>query len=72
MLLNSMKFEGKLAEADEFSVLKRILLKRAIYGVDVQPFAVELAHLSLWIETFIFGTPLSFIEHHACRTQRRH
>lgn len=63
-VLRGMGFEGALAEADELAVLKRILLKRSIYGVDVQPFAIELAHLSLWIETFIFGTPLSFIEHH--------
>ncbi|MDE5831604.1 MAG: hypothetical protein K2H64_01215 [Desulfovibrio sp.] len=51
-------------EADEVAILKRILLKRALYGVDIQPFAAELAKLSLWIETFVFGTPLSFIEHH--------
>lgn len=51
-------------EIDELAILKRILLKRTIYGVDAQPFAVELTKLSLWIETFIFGTPLSFIEHH--------
>ncbi len=51
-------------KADEFAILKRILLKRTIYGVDLQPFAVELTKLSLWIETFVFGTPLSFIEHH--------
>ena len=63
-VLRGMGFSGALAEADELAVLKRILLKRSIYGVDVQPFAIELAHLSLWIETFIFGTPLSFIEHH--------
>lgn len=49
---------------DEFAVLKRLLLKQVIYGVDMQPFAVELAHLALWIDTFVFGTPLSFIEHH--------
>lgn len=51
-------------EVDEFAVLKRILLKRTIYGVDLQAFAVELTKLSLWIESFVFGTPLSFIEHH--------
>lgn len=51
-------------EVDELSILKRILLKRTLYGVDAQPFAVELTKLSLWIETFVFGTPLSFIEHH--------
>lgn len=53
-----------LADVDELAVLKRVLLKRVIYGVDLHAFAIDLAHLSLWIETFIFGTPLSFIEHH--------
>ena len=45
-------------------ILKRALLKRCIFGVDLNPFAVELARLSLWMDSFIFGTPLSFIEHH--------
>lgn len=54
-------------EPDEAQILKRSLLKRCIYGVDLNPFAVELARLSLWIDTFIFGTPLSFIEHHVVR-----
>ncbi|WP_438940167.1 Eco57I restriction-modification methylase domain-containing protein [Helicobacter heilmannii] len=49
---------------DELDVLKRLLLKRLIYGVDKNPFSVELAKLSLWIDSFIFGTPLSFLEHH--------
>ncbi|MDR3154046.1 MAG: hypothetical protein LBW85_07215 [Deltaproteobacteria bacterium] len=49
---------------DERDVLKRILLKKTIYGVDLSRFAVELTKLSLWLDTFIFGTPLSFIEHH--------
>lgn len=45
-------------------IIKRLLLKRCIYGVDLNPFAVELARLSLWMDSFVFGTPLSFIEHH--------
>ncbi|ABH02205.1 type I restriction enzyme R N terminus family protein (plasmid) [Borreliella afzelii PKo] len=45
-------------------VLKRMLLKKCIYGVDINPISVEITMLSLWINTFIFGTPLSFIEHH--------
>ncbi|MEN9911701.1 MAG: hypothetical protein RI956_145 [Pseudomonadota bacterium] len=51
-------------ELDDAQILKRALLKRCIYGVDLNPFAVELTRLSLWIDSFIFGTPLSFIEHH--------
>lgn len=51
-------------EVDESDIIKRILLKRMIYGIDLNPFSVELTKLSLWIDSFIFGTPLSFIEHH--------
>jgi len=62
--LRSLGLTPEQAGLDEFAVLKRILLKKVIFGVDVSPFAVELAQLALWIDTFIFGTPLSFIEHH--------
>ncbi|MCU0447738.1 MAG: Eco57I restriction-modification methylase domain-containing protein [Microscillaceae bacterium] len=51
-------------EVDELVLLKRLLLKKLIFGVDLNPFAVELTRLSLWLDTFILGTPLSFIEHH--------
>lgn len=51
-------------EVDESDIIKRLLLKRMIYGIDLNPFSVELTKLSLWIDSFIFGTPLSFIEHH--------
>lgn len=54
-------------EIDEGDILKRLLLKRIIFGVDLNPFSVELTKLSLWIDSFIFGTPLSFIEHHIKR-----
>jgi hypothetical protein len=57
-------FEEKDKEIDHAAVLKRILLKKIIYGVDSNHFAVELTKLSLWIDTFIFGTPLSFLKHH--------
>lgn len=57
-------FQTEDLNVDEISILKRILLKKNIYGVDIQQFSVELTCLSLWIESFIFGTPLSFLEHH--------
>lgn len=53
-----------LCRVSDEQIIKRLLLKRCIYGVDLNPFAVELARLSLWMDSFIFGTPLSFIEHH--------
>ncbi|MDR3154694.1 MAG: hypothetical protein LBW85_10610 [Deltaproteobacteria bacterium] len=52
---------------EERDVLKRILLKRTIYGVDVSQLAVELALVSLWVDTFVLGAPLVFIEHHVKR-----
>lgn len=51
-------------KADESDILKRLLLKRMVFGVDLNPFSIELTKLSLWIDSFIFGTPLSFLEHH--------
>jgi hypothetical protein len=38
-------------------------MKRCIYGVDLNV-AVELAKLSLWLDSFTLGAPLSFLDHH--------
>jgi len=38
--------------------------ERCMYGVDVNPLAVELAKLSLWVATAAKGVPLSFLNHH--------
>jgi hypothetical protein len=38
--------------------------ERCIYGVDINPLAVELAKLSLWVATAAKGVPLSFLDHH--------
>ncbi|WP_419261170.1 Eco57I restriction-modification methylase domain-containing protein [Borreliella afzelii] len=44
--------------------LRRMLLGKCIYGVDIDHISVQIAMLSLWINAFIFvGTPLSFIRH---------
>jgi hypothetical protein len=45
-------------------LLKRHVLKRCIYGVDLNPMAVELAKVSLWLDSFTLGAPLSFLDHH--------
>lgn len=63
-ILNYIKDFVQDYEVDESDILKRLLLKRIIYGVDLNPFSIELTKLSLWIDSFIFVTPLSFIEHH--------
>jgi hypothetical protein len=63
-MAEQMRFLNLAYEPEDAQILKRALLKRCIFGVDLNPFAVELARLSLWMDSFIFGTPLSFIEHH--------
>ena len=45
-------------------LVRRVILKRVIHGVDKNPMAVELAKLSLWLHTFTVGAPLSFLDHH--------
>jgi hypothetical protein len=49
---------------DDRHVVRRIVLKRCVYGVDSNPMAVELAKVSLWLHTFTAGAPLSFVDHH--------
>ena len=63
-IAEQLRFLNLDYQPDDAQILKRALLKRCIFGVDLNPFAVELARLSLWMDSFIFGTPLSFIEHH--------
>ncbi|MEB2774602.1 hypothetical protein SYJ56_04750 [Algoriphagus sp. D3-2-R+10] len=42
---------------------KREVIQRCVYGVDLNPAAVELCRLALWIEGHNSGKPLSFLEH---------
>jgi hypothetical protein len=49
---------------DDTALLTRLVMKRCIYGVDLNPMAVELAKLSLWLHSFTIGAPLSFLDHH--------
>jgi len=43
---------------------KRRVAQSCVYGVDLNPLAVELAKLSLWLTTVAKGRPLSFLDHH--------
>ena len=51
-------------QLDDPQLVKRMVLKRCVYGADKNPMAVELAKVSLWLHTFTVGAPLSFIDHH--------
>lgn len=52
------------SEEDELVYWKRQVVNSCIYGVDLNPLAVELAKLSLWLATLAAGKPLTFLDHH--------
>jgi hypothetical protein len=44
--------------------LRRDIASRCLFGVDLNPMAVQLARLSLWLATLSADKPLSFLDHH--------
>jgi hypothetical protein len=66
-ILNDMERQKVTIDADRLTrvaLLKRAVLKRCVYGVDLNAIAVELAKVSLWLDAFTLGAPLSFLDHH--------
>jgi hypothetical protein len=51
-------------QLDDRHIIRRMVLKRCVYGVDKNLMAVELSKVSLWLHTFTVGAPLSFLDHH--------
>jgi hypothetical protein len=45
------------------AICRRLVAVHCLYGVDQDPLAVELAKLSLWLESFAEGLPLTFLDH---------
>ena len=43
---------------------RRQVAQRCIYGVDLNPLAVELSKVSLWLRTLAAEQPLAFLDHH--------
>lgn len=54
--------EGAKAITDG-QLLRRQVARRCIYGLDINPLAVELSQLALWIHTFVPGLPMSSLDH---------
>lgn len=47
--------------------IRRAVAEQCLYGVDLNPTAVQLARLSLWLTTLAADKPLTFLDHHlAC------
>ena len=66
ILTNAQQCEWTIdaAQLDDRHIVRRMVLKRCVYGVDKNPMAVELAKVSLWLHSFTAGAPLSFLDHH--------
>jgi hypothetical protein len=61
---------ARLRSGDEYPTehrireAKREVLARCIYAVDLNPMAVELCKVSLWINASVDNRPLNFLDHH--------
>jgi hypothetical protein len=51
------------AESHVRARLRRVVVERCIYGVDLDPLAIELARLSIWVETMDRTLPFEFLDH---------
>jgi hypothetical protein len=55
---------GKADETSEQVIMaRRLIAERCLYGVDINPMAVEMAKLSLWLITMQKNRPFSFLNH---------
>ncbi len=48
---------------ERLTIARRIVAERCLYGVDINPLAVELAKLSIWLVTLAKGRPFGFLDH---------
>lgn len=63
-IIEHMQDSGEYGEIPELNDMKREVVERCIYGVDMNPLAVELAKVSLWLDTVSRNKALSFLDHH--------
>ncbi|ELW9530333.1 ATP phosphoribosyltransferase regulatory subunit [Burkholderia cenocepacia] len=72
---HTVGIDGRVADADanvealprdteaRTIVARRLIAERCLYGVDLNPLAVELAKLSIWLVTLAKGRPFGFLDH---------
>jgi hypothetical protein len=56
--------EARAANSEARAWCKRRIAERCLFGVDLNPTAVQLARVALWIESVAGDRPLTFFEHH--------
>ncbi len=55
--------QSGLSQAKALAICRRLVAVHCLYGVDKNPLAVELAKVSLWLESYAEGLPLTFLDH---------
>ena len=58
-----LRVTAGMVNIEDGPLLRRLIARRCVYGVDLNPLSVQLARLSVWIHTFVPGLPLSFLDH---------
>lgn len=56
--------EARAANSEARAWCKRRIAERCLFGVDLNPTAVNLARVALWIESLAGDRPLTYFEHH--------
>ncbi len=60
---SSERGKSGISQARALSICRRLVAVNCLYGVDSNHLAVELAKLSLWLELYAEGLPLTFLDH---------
>ena len=47
---------------DDTALLRRLVLKHCVFGVDISPMGAEIALMSLWLASFVPGLSLSYLD----------
>jgi len=47
---------------DDVSLIRRLVMKRCVFGVDVSPMGAEVAKISLWLASFVPGLSLAYLD----------
>ncbi|HEY7580394.1 MAG TPA: hypothetical protein VH855_22625 [Acetobacteraceae bacterium] len=54
---------GGISQSRALAICRRLVAVHCLYGVDSNPLAIELAKISLWLESYADGLPLTFLDH---------
>ena len=56
--------EARAVNSEARAWCKRRIAERCLFGVDLNPMAVQLAQVALWIESLAGDRPLTYFQHH--------